>query len=58
MISAALGKKKIGIKFLIIEKAKILDNAFIDSQFNYAPLTWMFCRKNFILKLKKFTIRL
>ena len=25
-------------KFLTIEKAKILGNAFIDSQFNYAPL--------------------
>ena len=32
-------------KFLTIEKAKILGNAFIDSQFNYAPLLWMFCRK-------------
>ena len=25
-------------KFLTIKKAKILGNAFIDSQFNYAPL--------------------
>ena len=32
-------------KFLTIEKAKMLANAFIDSQFNYAPLLWMFCRK-------------
>ena len=32
-------------KFLTIEKAKILGNAFTDSQFNYAPLLWMFCRK-------------
>ena len=29
-------------KFLTIEKAKILRNAFIDSQFNYAPFLWMF----------------
>ena len=29
-------------KFLTIEKAKILGNAFIDRQFNYAPLLWMF----------------
>ena len=29
-------------KFVTIEKAKILSNAFIDSQFNYAPLLWMF----------------
>ena len=27
-------------KFLTIEKAKILGNAFIDSQFNYVPLLW------------------
>ena len=26
-------------------KAKILGKAFIDSQFNYVPLLWMFCRK-------------
>ena len=52
MISA-LGKKKIGRKFLIIEKAKILGNAFIDSQFNYAPLTWIFCRKTFYSKIEK-----
>ena len=25
-------------KFLIVEKAKLLDNAFIDSQFNFTPL--------------------
>ena len=27
----------------------MLGNAFIDSQFNYAPLIWMFCRKGFYL---------
>ena len=43
------GSKRIR-KFLTIEKTKILDNAFIDSQFNYAPLLWMFCRKLFIRK--------
>ena len=32
-------------KCLNIEKVKILANAFIGSQFNYAPLIWMFCRK-------------
>ena len=31
----------------------MLDNGFIDSQFNYAPLTWMFCRKGFYLKIQK-----
>ena len=40
-------------KFLTIEKTKILGNAFIDSQFNYAPLQWMFCRKTVYSKRKK-----
>ena len=37
-------------KYLILEKAKILCNAFINSQFNYVPLVWMFCRKKQYLK--------
>ena len=40
-------------KFLTIEKAKILGNAFTDSQFNYAPLLWMFCRKTIYSKIEK-----
>ena len=44
-------------KFLTIEKAKILCNAFIDSQFNYTPLICS-VRKHCILKLKKFVIGL
>ena len=40
-------------KFLTIEKAKVFGNAFIDSQFNYAPLLWMFCRKNLYSKIEK-----
>ena len=40
-------------KFLTIEKSKILGNAFIDSQFNYAPLLWMFCRKTLYSKIEK-----
>ena len=40
-------------KFLTIEKVKILCNAFIDSQFNYAPLLWMFCRKTLYSKIEK-----
>ena len=40
-------------KFLAIEKAKILGNAFIDSQFNYAPLIWMFCRNTLYSKINK-----
>ena len=40
-------------KFLTVEKAKILGNAFIDSEFNYAPLVWMFCRKTWYSKTEK-----
>ena len=39
--------------FLTIEKAKILGNTFIDSQFNYTPLIWIFCRKTFYSKIEK-----
>ena len=35
-------------KFLVVEKARILANAFINSQFNYAPLIWMFASKTAI----------
>ena len=40
-------------KYLIIEKAKLLVNAFINSQFNYAPLIWMFANKSSIDKILK-----
>ena len=40
-------------KYLTLDKAKILGNAFIDSQFNYAPLIWMFCHKSTYLKMQK-----
>ena len=33
-------------KYLSLEKAKLLCNAFINSHFNYAPLLRMFCKKN------------
>ena len=36
-----------------MEKAKILGNAFIDSQLNYAPLLTMFCRKISYSKIEK-----
>ena len=39
--------------YLIVEKARILANAFIDSQFNYAPLIWMFSGKTLINKICK-----
>ena len=37
-------------KCLTQDQAKLLYNAFINSQFNYAPIIWMFCRKNQYLK--------
>ena len=40
-------------KYLSLEKAKMLGNAFIDSQFNYASLIWMLCRKRLYLKMQK-----
>ena len=32
-------------KFLTVEKARILSNAVISGQFNYAPLIWVFASK-------------
>ena len=40
-------------KYLSLEKVKILDNAFSDSQFNYAPLIWMYFRKGLYLEMQK-----
>ena len=40
-------------KFLTIEKATMLGNAFIDNLFSYAPLLWMFCRKTLYSKIEK-----
>ena len=40
-------------KFLIVVKAKILDHALIDSQFNDAVSIWMFCRNTFYSKIEK-----
>ena len=45
-------------KYFTREKAKILGNAFIDSQFLYAPLIWMFRGKTFCSKIEKITIGL
>ena len=38
------------IRYLTVEKAKLLANAFINSQFTYAPLIWMFAGKSSIAK--------
>ena len=35
----------------------MLGNAFIDSQFNYTPLIWMFCRKGLYLEMKKIHLK-
>ena len=42
--------------FLTVEKAKMLANAFINSQFTYTPLVWMFAGKTSIIKFVKLTI--
>ena len=39
--------------YLTVEKARILAYAFIDSQFNYALLIWMFAGKTLINKIYK-----
>ena len=40
-------------KYLTTVKAKQLYNTFINSQFNYASIIWMFCRKQDYLKIAK-----
>ena len=48
-------------KCLTVEKAKLLTNVFINSQFNYAPLMWMFankCSVDRILKIHKRTLQI
>ena len=40
-------------RYLSVDKAKLLANAFIDSQFNYASLIWMFVGKTLINKICK-----
>ena len=40
-------------KYLTPVKARLLYNVFINSQFNYASVIWMFCRKKVYLKNEK-----
>ena len=40
-------------KYLTLKKSERLHNAFINRQFNYAPVIWMFCRKKNYLKIEK-----
>ena len=39
--------------YLTVEKAKLLSNAFINSQFNYARLIWMLANRSAIDKILK-----
>ena len=40
-------------KYLILDKTILLGNTFINSQLNYAPLIWTFCRKTLYHKTEK-----
>ena len=40
-------------KFLALEQAKLLANSFVNTQFGYAPLIWMFTSKNSMMKINK-----
>ena len=44
-------------KYLKIEKGRVLVNAFIESQLNYAPLIWMFAPKMVINEICKLHCR-
>ena len=46
----ALRRKR---KYLTTDKAKLLCNAFLNSQFNYALIIWMFCHNQDYLKIEK-----
>ena len=46
----ALGRIR---KYLTIVKAKLLYNAFVNSQFNYASIIWMFYHKQEYIKIEK-----
>ena len=40
-------------KYLTLDDTKLLGNVFIESQFNYASLIWMFCHNTTFLKMRK-----
>ena len=39
--------------YFTLHKAKLLGNSYIDSQFNFAQVIWMFCHKTTYLKMQK-----
>ena len=41
------------LKYLTLDKAKLLGNASIDSQLKYAPRTWIFLPENYLFKNAK-----
>ena len=45
-------------KYLTLKKAKPLYNAFINIQFNYASVIWMFCREKGYLKIEKIRLKI
>ena len=49
--------KKASFKLHAVEKARILPNAFVTNQFNYAPLIWMFASKTAINEILKIHYR-
>ena len=40
-------------KYISMEKRRILYKTFIESQFNYSPLIWMFCSRKLNTKINK-----
>ena len=40
-------------KYLTLEKSKLLYNNFINNQFNYASIIWMFCHKQDYFEVEK-----
>ena len=41
------------MKYLTLEKSKLLCFAFINNQFNYASIVWMFCHKQDYLEVER-----
>ena len=39
-------------KYLALDTAVLHSNTFLNSQFNYAPLMWMLCRKTLYHKIR------
>ena len=44
-------------KYLTLDKEILPVNTFVNRQFNYAPLIWMFCRKTLYHKIEKIHYR-